>query len=62
MLMVMLSICRYHEDEPQKFGHLTPGLPSSKLREALGLRTEELPRYLYRMRELGYRSRSCHTN
>jgi len=49
-----LSSARYHEDEPQKFGHLTPGLPSSKLREALGLRTEELPRYLYRMRELGY--------
>jgi hypothetical protein len=26
---------RYHVDEPQKFGHLKPGLPSARLREAL---------------------------
>jgi len=48
------SSARYHEDELQKFGHLSPGLPSSKLSEALGLRSDELPRHIYRMRELGY--------
>ena len=51
---VGLNSARYHEDEPQKFGHLSPGLPSSKLSEALGLRKDELPRYIYMMRELGY--------
>ncbi|TRY75591.1 hypothetical protein TCAL_00521 [Tigriopus californicus] len=45
---------RYHLDEPQKFGHLTPGWPSAKLREALGLRADQLPGYIYRMRVLGY--------
>lgn len=45
---------RYHLDEPQKFGHLTPGLPSAKLRKALGLRSDQLPGYIYRMRVLGY--------
>ena len=49
-----LNSARYHEDEPQKFGHLSPGLPSSKLSEALGLRKDELPRYIYMMRDLGY--------
>ena len=44
----------YCQDEPQKFGHLSPGLPSAKLTEALGLRRDELPRYIYKMRELGY--------
>ena len=29
-------------------------MPSSKLSGALGLRREELPRYIYRMRDLGY--------
>ena len=50
----MVYSSRYHEDEPQKFGHLTPGLPSDKLREALGLRKDEAPKYIYLMRELGY--------
>ena len=45
---------RYHVDEPQKFGHLQPGLPSSKLREALRLREDQVPEYIYRMRALGY--------
>ena len=45
---------RYHLEGGQKFDHLQPGLPSDKLREALGLRSDELPRYIYDMRELGY--------
>lgn len=48
------SRARYHEDEPQKFAKLEPGLPSDKLREALGLRSAQLPEYIYRMRNLGY--------
>jgi len=46
---------RYHIEEQQKFSHLKPGLPSAKLREALGLRhSDTAPAFLYRMRELGY--------
>lgn len=45
---------RYHIDEEQKFNHLKPGLPSKKLREALGLRDNQLPSYIYRMRQMGY--------
>jgi len=45
---------RYHVDDPQKFGHLAPGVPSKKLSEALGLRRDHLPEYIYRLRELGY--------
>ena len=49
-----LSNTRYHVDEPQRFGHLRPGLPSKKLRAALGLRDDQLPSYIYEMRRLGY--------
>jgi len=46
---------RYHVDDNQRYGHLKPGLPSRRLRKALGLRDERyLPSYIYRMRELGY--------
>ena len=48
------STPRYHLEERQRFGGLKPGLPSPRLREALGLRSEELPRYIYMMRQLGY--------
>ena len=33
---------RYHIDENQKFGHIRPGLPSDKLRKALGLRDDQV--------------------
>lgn len=33
---------------------ILPGLPSPALREALGLRPDQLPEYVYRLRELGY--------
>ena len=49
-----LSNTRYHVDEPQRFGHLRPGLPTKKLRAALGLRDDQLPPYIYKMRSLGY--------
>ncbi len=49
-----ISSVRYHIDETQKFGKLKPGLPSMKLRKALGLEDDQLPSYIYRMRELGY--------
>ena len=45
---------RYHVDENQKFGHIRPGLPSVKLREALRLRDDQLPEYVYKMRCFGY--------
>ena len=48
------SSARYHIDENQRFGHLKPGLPSEKLRKALGLKNDQLPPYIYNMRKLGY--------
>lgn len=45
---------RYHLEEDQKYGHLLPGKISYALRSALGLRKNELPPYIYRMRVLGY--------
>jgi hypothetical protein len=33
---------------------LVPGLPSAELREALGLRDDQVPEYIYRLRDLGY--------
>lgn len=49
-----MNSARYHVDDPQKFGHLGPGLPSKKLSEALGLRRDYLPAYIYKLREMGY--------
>lgn len=45
---------RYHVDVNQQFGHFQPGVLSQSLRHALGLRDQELPLYVYRMRMLGY--------
>lgn len=45
---------RYHVDVEQRFGHLVPGELSKDLRNALGLRSKELPMHIYRMRMLGY--------
>lgn len=45
---------RYHLDNEQKYSHLVPGKISSSLREALGLRSRELPLYIYKMRLYGY--------
>ncbi|XP_048479466.1 zinc finger CCHC domain-containing protein 8 homolog [Plutella xylostella] len=45
---------RYHVEDEQKYGHLTPGRISGALRHALGLRRDELPMHVYRMRLLGY--------
>ncbi|XP_015191074.1 PREDICTED: zinc finger CCHC domain-containing protein 8 homolog [Polistes dominula] len=45
---------RYHLDDGQRFGHLIPGQISKDLRNALGLRDNELPLHIYRMRALGY--------
>lgn len=45
---------RYHIDSNQQFGHFQPGVLSQPLRQALGLRDQELPLYVYRMRMLGY--------
>lgn len=52
--MASFNTARYHVDENQKFGHLRPGLPSQKLRQALRLRNDQVPEYIYRMRDLGY--------
>jgi len=46
---------RYHVDEHQKYGHIKPGLPSKRLRKALGIKDDRrLPEFIYRMRDLGY--------
>ncbi|KAJ6642374.1 Zinc finger CCHC domain-containing protein 8 like [Pseudolycoriella hygida] len=45
---------RYHVDAEQRFGHLVAGELSKDLRDALGLRSKDLPMHIYRMRLLGY--------
>lgn len=45
---------RYHLDGDQRYGHLMPGTISNDLRDALGLRSRELPLYIYKMRLYGY--------
>jgi len=48
---------RYHVDEKQRLGHIRPGLPSTRLRKALGMKGDidkRLPEFIYRMRDLGY--------
>ncbi|KAK9884650.1 hypothetical protein WA026_007493 [Henosepilachna vigintioctopunctata] len=42
------------EDENQKYRHLKPGIISENLRNALGLKKNEVPSYIYRMRVFGY--------
>ncbi|KAG4076897.1 hypothetical protein HA402_015884 [Bradysia odoriphaga] len=49
-----MSYERYHVDAEQKYGHLVAGELSKDLRNALGLRSKELPVHIYRMRVLGY--------
>lgn len=49
-----VSYERYHVDVEQRFGHLVAGELSKDLRNALGLRSKELPMHIYRMRMLGY--------
>lgn len=45
---------RYHLDNEQKYSHLLPGKISNNLRDALGLRSRELPLFIYKMRLYGY--------
>lgn len=45
---------RYHLESDQRFGHFEPGTISDDLRDALGLRSRELPLYIYKMRLYGY--------
>lgn len=39
---------RYHLENEQRFGHIIPGQLSSNLRKALGIKSHELPRHIYR--------------
>ena len=39
---------RYHLSEDQRFSHMVPGQLSQKLRKALGLKDNQLPRHIYR--------------
>lgn len=45
---------RYHLEADQKFSQFMPGKISESLRQALGLRSRELPLYIYKMRLYGY--------
>ncbi|KAL6265074.1 hypothetical protein P5V15_005165 [Pogonomyrmex californicus] len=38
---------RYHMNEDQRFSHMVPGHLSQKLRKALGLKENELPKHIY---------------
>ncbi|KAJ8722483.1 hypothetical protein PYW07_003663 [Mythimna separata] len=52
--MTSFRVGRYHVEDEQKYGHLIPGRISGQLRHALGLKRNELPMHIYRMRLLGY--------
>lgn len=39
---------RYHMSEDQRFSHVIPGQLSQKLRKALGLKDNQLPKHIYR--------------
>lgn len=39
---------RYHMSEDQRFSHMIPGQLSPKLRKALGLKDNQLPKHIYR--------------
>ncbi|KFM76410.1 Zinc finger CCHC domain-containing protein 8, partial [Stegodyphus mimosarum] len=43
---------RYHEEERKNL--IQPGCLSSELREAMGLKSNQLPQYIYHMRIIGY--------
>lgn len=45
---------RYHVDPNNKYDHIKPGEISESLRSALGLRSREVPMFIYRMRVAGY--------
>ncbi|XP_026329318.1 zinc finger CCHC domain-containing protein 8 homolog isoform X2 [Hyposmocoma kahamanoa] len=50
----MVKMGRYHVEDEQKYGHLVPGRISGQLRHALDLKRNELPLFIYRMRQAGY--------
>ncbi|XP_030073402.1 zinc finger CCHC domain-containing protein 8 isoform X2 [Microcaecilia unicolor] len=46
---------RYHAEEvEERFGRFKPGIISEELQDALGLSENNLPPFIYRMRQLGY--------
>ncbi|XP_073972645.1 zinc finger CCHC domain-containing protein 8 homolog isoform X1 [Rhodnius prolixus] len=45
---------RYHKEIDDRFSAFRPGRLSEKLKEAVGLKKDTLPRYIYNMRRLGY--------
>jgi len=47
-------IYRYHVDSEQKYADHRPGVISEELRNALGLRPNQLPLHIYHMRVFGY--------
>ena len=49
-----ISDSRYHQGEQERFKDFKPGIISDSLREALMIPKEDLPPYIYRMRDLGY--------
>ncbi|XP_065345414.1 zinc finger CCHC domain-containing protein 8 homolog isoform X2 [Cloeon dipterum] len=50
----LMRTSRYHADEEQKYSNHRPGQISNELRQALGLRPEQLPLHTYCMRLYGY--------
>lgn len=48
------QINRYHDEEGQKYSHIQAGSISAALRNALGLRDNQIPSYVYKMRIYGY--------
>lgn len=49
-----VSDSRYHQGEQERFKEFKPGVISENLREALMMQKEDLPPYIYKMRDLGY--------
>ncbi len=48
------SHSRYHVEQTEKYSHLKPGVISDELRDALGLRSRDVPDFIYQMRIYGY--------
>jgi zinc finger CCHC domain-containing protein 8 len=49
-----LKNVRYHEETSDPTSHCKPGFLSEPLREVLGLRPMDIPKHIYRMRQVGY--------
>jgi len=53
-MQARMNHSRYHVEQTEKYSHLKPGVISDELRDALGLRSRDVPDFIYQMRIYGY--------